>query len=553
MLQENLIRMYEASFREHRELPVLTDYFKKESFSYYEMAKEIAKLHLLFSEAKIRKGDKIALIGRNNPRWVITYVAAITYGAVIVPILQDFNPNDINHIITHSESRLLFLSDNFWDVIDESQVRDIKAVFSLTDFNCIFERGGDSLTKFQKNIVKHYRSRYPKGFRVEDISYPDIGNDDVCLLSYTSGTTGFSKGVMLTVNNLTGQVAFCLPKKRHFAGSRILAFLPLAHAYGCAIDMLCSLAAGTHITLLGKIPSPKILLEALAEVKPNVICSVPLIIEKVVKKQIFPILGKGWMKAALKVPGLDAAVYGGIRKKLITAFGGELIEVVIGGAPLNDEVEEFLLKIKFPIVVGYGMTECGPLISYSGFETYKAKSAGRVVEPFMEARIDSADPGNIPGEIQVRGENVMKGYYKNEEATAEMFTEDGWLKTGDMGTMDEDHVLYIRGRYKTMILLSGGQNIYPEQIEAKLNNMDYVMESLIVERDGKLVALAVPDYEQIDNDGISHGDLQEVMDNILKELNTLVAPYERVSSIVLYPTEFEKTPKKSIRRYLYTV
>lgn len=553
MLQENLIRMYEASFREHRELPALTDYFKRETFSYYEMAKEIAKLHMLFKEANLKKGDKVALIGRNNPRWVMTYVATITYGAVIVPILQDFNPNDVNHIINHSESKLLFLSDNFWDVIDENQVKDIKAVFSLTDYRCIYERNGESLTRFQANILKHYRTVYPKGFRAEDIAYPDIPNDSVCLLSYTSGTTGFSKGVMLTVNNLTGQVAFCLPKKRHFTGSRILAFLPLAHAYGCAIDMLCSLAAGTHITLLGRIPSPKILLEALAEVKPNVVCSVPLIVEKVVKKQIFPILGKGWMRAALKVPGLDNTIYTTIRKKLIAAFGGQIIEIVIGGAALNAEVEEFLLKIKFPIVVGYGLTECGPLVSYSGHETYKSRSVGAVVAPYMEAKIDSPDPENVPGEILVRGDHVMKGYYKNDKATAEMFNEEGWLMTGDMGTLDSDGMLYIRGRYKTMILLANGQNVYPEEIEAKLNNLRCVMESLIVERDGKLVALVVPDYEQADLEGIVNGGLQKVMDDNLKELNTLVAPYEKVSSIVLYPTEFEKTPKKSIRRYLYNV
>ena len=288
--------------------------------------------------------------------------------------------------------------------------------------------------------------------------------------------------------------------------------------------------------------------------KPNVICSVPLILEKVVKKQIFPMLGKGWMKAALKVPGVDSTIYNTIRKKLIHAFGGELIEVVIGGAALNAEVEEFLSRIKFPVVVGYGMTETGPLISYSGYdEGYKPKSAGRVVEPFMTARIDSPDQKNIPGEIQVTGEHVMKGYFKNDKATAEMFTEDGWFKTGDMGTMDEDNVLYIRGRYKTMILLGSGQNIYPEEIEAKLNNLNYVMESLIVEREGKLVALVVPDYEQVDQDGISHTNLKPVMEDVLKELNTLVAPYERVASVVLYPTEFEKTPKKSIRRYLYTV
>lgn len=552
MLQENLIRMYEASFRDNRELPALTDYFKKETFSYYEMAKEIAKLHMLFDECKIHKGDKIALIGRNNPRWVIVYIATITYGAVIVPILQDFNPNDINHIITHSESKLLFLSDNIWDVIDEDQVTGIKAVFNLTDYKCIYERTGDHISTFQRNIIKQYRTRYPQGFSAEDIKYPEVGNDEVCLLNYTSGTTGFSKGVMLTINNLTTQVVFCLPAKRHMRGSRVLAFLPLAHAYGCAIDMLCSLAAGTHITLLGKIPSPKILLEAMQEVKPRYICSVPLILEKVVKKQIFPVLGTSLMKVALHLPLVDNVIYSNIRKKLMAAFGGEFLEFIIGGAPLNAEVEEFLHKIKFPVVVGYGMTECGPLISYIGYqEGYVQGSAGRLAVPYCECKILSSDPAHIPGEILVRGENVMKGYYKNPEMTAEVLDEEGWLHTGDIGTIDADLNIFIRGRCKTMILLGNGQNIYPEEIEAKLNNLPFVMESLIVERDGKLVALAVPDYEQVDQAGIPHGQLQKVMDDTLKELNSLVAPYEHVSSIILYPTEFEKTPKKSIKRFLY--
>lgn len=545
--------MYEASFRDNRELPALTDYFKKETFSYYEMAKEIAKLHMLFDECKLRKGDKVALIGRNNPRWVIAYIATITYGAVIVPILQDFNPNDINHIINHSESKLLFLSDNIWDVIEEDQVAEIKAVFSLTDYKCIFERGGEHISNFQRNIVKQYRSRYPQGFSADDIKYPEVPNDEVCLLNYTSGTTGFSKGVMLTVNNLTTQVVFCLPAKRHIRGSRVLCFLPLAHAYGCAVDMLCSLAAGTHITLLGKIPSPKILLEAMQEVRPRYICSVPLILEKVVKKQIFPILGTSLMKVALHLPLVDNVIYSNIRKKLVAAFGGEFLEFIIGGAPLNAEVEQFLNKIKFPAVVGYGMTECGPLISYIGYaEGYVPGSAGRLAIPYCECKILSDDPVNTPGEICVRGENVMKGYYKNPEVTAEVIDSDGWLHTGDMGTIDANYNIFIKGRCKTMILLGNGQNIYPEEIEAKLNNLPYVMESLIVERDGKLVALAVPDYEQVDQAGIPHGQLQTVMNETLKELNTLVAPYEKVSSIVLYPTEFEKTPKKSIKRFLYT-
>ena len=552
MLHENLIRIYEQSFRDNRELPALTDYFKKETFSYYEMAKEIAKLHMLFEQCGVKRGDKIALIGRNNPRWVITYIATITYGAIIVPILQDFNPNDINHIINHSESKLLFLGDAYWDVIDEDRVLGIEAAFSLTDYRCIFEREGDKVTSFQKNIVKHYRTRYPRGFSADDIKYPEVGNDEVCVISYTSGSTGFSKGVMLTVNNLTMQLAYVLPKRYHFRGSRVLCFLPLAHVFGCAIDMLCSLGAGTHVTLLGKIPSPKILVEALAEVRPNVICSVPMIIEKLVKKQIFPMIGSGLIKTALQIPLIDNVVYSSIRKKLVATMGGEFLEFVVGGAALNPEVEEFLHRIKFPITVGYGMTECGPLISHRLYtDGYVPTSAGRVLTDFCECRILSPDPAHIPGEILIRGEQVMKGYYKNPEATAAVLDEDGWLHTGDMGTVDADMNIFLRGRSKTMILMSGGQNVYPEEIEAKLNNLAYVLESLVVARENKLVALVVPDYEQLDAAGIPHSKLEEIMNETLKELNTLVASYEKVAYIELRPTEFEKTPKKSIKRFLY--
>ena len=553
MLQENVIKIYENSFRENRELPALTDYFKKETFSYYEMAKEIAKLHLLFAECRIKKGDRIALIGRNNPRWVISYIATITYGAVIVPILQDFNGNDVHHIINHSGSQLLFVGDVYWDMIETDQIEEVKAVFSLTDFHCLFERRGQTITRFQSNIVKHYRKRYRNGFRLEDISYPDIPNDKLCVLNYTSGTTGFSKGVMLTVNNITGNVVFGISQKLHFRRSRTLSFLPLAHAYGCAFALLVPLSQGTHITLLGKIPSPKILVEAMSEVKPHLICCVPLILEKIYKKQIVPILGNGILKMALKIPLLDQKVYNRIRKKLMDAFGGEFEQIIVGGAPFNHEVEEFLLRIRFPFTVGYGMTECGPLISYTHWTEYKPTSCGKVLPELMEARIESEDPQHIPGEILVRGEHVMAGYYKNEKATSEVIEPDGWMRTGDVGTLDEDNTLYIRGRNKTMILGPSGQNIYPEEIEAKLNNLYCVMESLVVEREGRLVALVCPDYEQADADGISHSKLPEVMDENLKTLNTLVAPYERIASIVLYPNEFEKTPKRSIKRYLYNV
>ncbi|MEG2614060.1 MAG: AMP-binding protein [Alistipes sp.] len=558
MLRENLIKIYETSFRENREMPALSDYFKEENFSYYEMAKEIAKLHLLFKKAGIKTGDKIALIGRNNPRWCITYISTITYGAVIVPILQDFNPNDVIHIINHSESRLLFLGDNFWDVIEEDQINRVEAVFSLTDFHVIYERDGKALIAFQSDIVKNYRIKYPRGFSINDIKYPEIDNDQVVLLNYTSGTTGYSKGVMLTVNNLTGNVlfastAFNTVSGIHYfeKGGRTLSFLPLAHAYGCAFDFLTPLAVGGHITLLGRIPSPKILLEAMEVVQPTVICCVPMILEKIYRKQVLPMLEKGPMSIAMKIPLLNTAIHTVIRKKLMDAFGGNVNIFIVGGAPMNQETEAFLMTIHFPITIGYGMTECAPLISFSPENEFKAGSCGHYLKDYLEIRIDSSDPQHIAGEIVVRGENVMRGYYKNTKDTDKVLDAEGWLHTGDMGTLDPDGTLYIRGRSKTMILSSSGQNIYPEEIEDKLNNMYLVMESLILDEDGKLCALVVPDYEEAEKEGIDKNDLPQIMENNLVELNKLVAAFEQVSRLTIYPTEFEKTPKRSIKRYLY--
>ena len=560
MLQENLIRMYEESFRTHRELPALTDYFKGETFSYYEMAKEIAKLHLFFKKAEIRRGDKIALVGRNNPRWCITYLATITYGAVIVPILQDFAPADIVHIVNHSESRLLFVGDNYWDIIEEDEIARIDAVLSLTDFHVIYERRGKSLGVYMRDMVKNYRAKYKRGFSADDIKYPDIPNDQMVLLNYTSGTTGYSKGVMLTVNNLTGNVLVAKNARNtqtgtHYfvRGGRTLSFLPLAHAYGCAFDFLSPLAVGGHVTLLGKIPSPKILIEAMQMVKPTVICCVPLILEKIYRKQVLPLLEKGPMSIAMKIPLLNSAIYSAIRKKLIDSFGGEVVIFIVGGAPMNQETEAFLLKIKFPITVGYGMTECAPLISFTTDDLFKAGSCGMYIKEYLDLRIDSPDPEHTAGEIIVKGEHVMLGYYKNEKDTHAVLDPDGWLHTGDMGTVDPDGTLYIRGRSKTMILTGSGQNIYPEEIEDKLNNMYLVLESLVLEHNGKLHALVVPDYEQAEREGVDKNDRPQIMENNLKELNTVVAGYEHVAAITIYPTEFEKTPKRSIKRYLYNV
>ena len=558
MLEQNLIKMYEQSFRDNREMSALTDYFKGETFSYYEIAKEVAKLHLMFKEAGIAKGDKIALIGRNNTRWCISYIATITYGAIIVPILQDFNPNDVINIINHSESKLLFLGDNFWDDIEGDQIPAINAVFSLTDFHVIYEKSGDKLTEYMKNIMVNYREAYPRGFSIDDIKYPEVANDEVCLLNYTSGTTGSSKGVMLTVNNLTGNVVFAKCMKNPDSGdnyfrkgARTLSFLPLAHAYGCTFDFLTPLACGGHITLLGRIPSPKILVEAMKVTRPTAVCSVPLILEKVYRKSILPMLEKGPMSIAMRIPLLNTAIYSTIKSKLMEQFGGCIEIFIVGGAALNPETEDFLRKIKFPITVGYGMTECAPLISFQVPQLFKSGSCGAVLEGMLEPKIDSRDPQNIPGELLVRGEHVMKGYYKNEEATNAVLR-DGWLHTGDMCTMDSDRTLYIRGRCKTMILSGSGQNIYPEEIEERLNNLYMVAESLVIENNGRLTALVVPDYELANAEGVNLDNLQEIMDKNLQELNGMVASYEKVANIVIHREEFVKTPKRSIKRYLYS-
>ena len=559
MLEQNLIKLYEQSFRDNREMSALTDYFKGESFSYYEIAKEVAKLHLMFKEAGIERGDKIALIGRNNTRWCISYIATITYGAVIVPILQDFNPNDVINIINHSESKLLFLGDNFWDDIEGDQIPAIDAVFSLTDYHVIYEKEGDKLTNYMKNILQNYREAYPRGFSIDDIKYADIPNDEVCLLNYTSGTTGSSKGVMLTVNNLTGNVLFAKNMVNpdtgdHYfrKGARTLSFLPLAHAYGCTFDFLSPLACGGHITLLGRIPSPKILVEAMKTTRPTVVCSVPLILEKVYRKSILPMLEKGPMSIAMRIPLLNTAIYSTIKSRLMEQFGGCIEIFIVGGAALNQETEDFLRKIKFPITVGYGMTECAPLISFELPQYFKLGSCGRILDGLLEARIESRDPQNIPGELLVRGEHVMKGYYKNDSATQAVLTEDGWLHTGDMCTMDSDRTIYIRGRCKTMILSGSGQNIYPEEIEERLNNLYMVAESLVIENNGRLTALVVPDYELANAEGVNLDNLQEIMDENLKQLNTMVASYEKVANIVIHREEFVKTPKRSIKRYLYS-
>ncbi len=548
---KNFIKIYERSFIENWDFPALSEFGRNNNSTYGQLAESVAKTHLLFESIGIKPGRKIALCGKDSADWVKVYMATVTYGAVIVPILSDFNPMDITHIVNHSGAELLFISDTIWEHIDPEALLNVKGVVSLEKKNVLHEASGVEMLRHMRLLKRRFNRRFPDGYSSKDVKYADRDNSEVVEINYTSGTTGFSKGVMLTGENLAGNVCFGMHSELHFRSPRVLSFLPLAHAYGCAFDMLTPLAVGSHITLLCKTPSPRVLLKALAEVRPNLVICVPLILEKIYKKQILPMISKGAMRWTLAVPFLDSLIYSKIRKKLIDAFGGEFEEVIVGGAPLNHEVEEFLQKIKFPFTVGYGMTECGPLISYTPWREFIVSSSGRTL-PIMESKVDSADPEHVPGEICVRGINRMKGYYKNPEATKSVIDSEGWLHTGDMGTRNPDGTLFIRGRYKTMILSASGQNIYPEEIEAKLNNMPFVAESLVVDRDGKLVGLVYPDYEAVDKLGISISDMDSAMENVRKELNKIVAPYEQLAKIILMPNEFEKTPKRSIKRYLYT-
>ena len=545
---ENFIKLYEQALREYYEFPAMSDYGTDVTFTFKELAIEIEKLHFLFAEHGIRQGDAIALVGKNSAYWGAVFLAAITYGAVIVPILNEFHPKDVQHIVNHSDAVLLFASDYILKELDESKMPALKMTYSFSGKLISNRKEGDNLSV---RLINQFNEKYSTGFSQEMIRFTEFPNENLMVLNYTSGTTGFSKGVLLTGDNLTGNVIFAritLPLEK---GDTMLSLLPMAHAYGCAFEFLFPLTMGCHVTFLGKTPSPKILMKAFKEVKPNLIISVPLILEKIYKNMIVPTINKPIMKAVLKLPVINTLLYASIRKKLVEAFGSRFRQVVIGGAPLNKEVEEFFLKIQFPVSVGYGMTECAPLISYSLYENYVPLSCGKVL-PNMEVRIDSQDPYTIAGEIQVIGQNMMLGYYKNEEATSQVFTDDGWLRTGDLGTIDKDNNVFIRGRSKSLILGPSGQNIYPEEIEAKLNNLPYVVESLIVSKNNRIIALVYPDYDAAKAAGLSPEDLKKTMVENKRILNSVVSSFEKIADIQLCENEFEKTPKKSIKRFLYT-
>lgn len=548
---DNFIKLYEKSFRKNAEMPALSLYGRPGAKSYLHLAANAARAHVLFDELGLERGDKIAIYAKDSDVWIEAFMAVITFGAIVVPILPDFIPDDATNIINHSEAKLLMCDDQHWKSLNFKKLKHVEVVLSLSKPELLEARNRSKVEKLLEELGDKFAQVYPQGFTADDIHYPQINNDNVVVLNYTSGTTGFSKGVMLTGWNLAGNVVFGLSKKLHYPRSRVLTFLPMAHAYGCTFDLLLPLAAGAHITVLGKTPTPSILLKALGEVKPHLLLSVPLVFEKIYRKRIEPIISTQKMQNMLAMPIIGSIVKRKLRSKLINSLGGCLNQVVIGGAAMGADTEQFLRFIKFPYTVGYGMTECGPLISYTEPSEYIPGSAGRTLPRIMESRIDSSDPLTIPGEILVRGQNVMKGYYKNEKATAETIDEEGWLHTGDMGTRLPDGTLFLRGRSKTMILSATGQNIYPEELEARINALPFVGESLVVDRNGKLAALIFFDKEALKERNVSEDKLPVLLEKLKAKVNKSLAAYERISNFEAVSEEFAKTPKKSIKRFLY--
>ncbi len=547
-MEESFIQYIEQSIKNNWDKPSLTD-FKGVTSSYKDVARKIEKLHILFEHSNIRKGDKIALCSRNMSTWGIAFLATLTYGAVAVPILNEFKPDNIHHIVNHSEARLLFVGDVVWENLDESAMPDIDGAIRIEDFS-LRHSNKKSLTEARERLNELFGKKFPERFMAENVKYNYDRPDELAMINYTSGTTSSSKGVMLPYRSLWTNLKFALGVFGLTPGEQIVSMLPMAHMYGLAFEFIYEFASGMHIHFLSRTPSPKIIADAFAEVKPNLIITVPLVIEKIIKKRIFPTIEKPHMKILMNIPIINDKIRDTIRQKVIQAFGGKFKELIVGGAALNKEVESFLRSIRFPYTVGYGMTECGPLLSYDDWQTFKQGSCGKAV-PRVELRIDSDDPQHVVGEILAKGDCVMTGYYKNPEATAAALDKEGWLHTGDLGLIDADGYLFIKGRCKNMILGPSGQNIYPEEIEDRLNNMLYVTESIVVEQDGKLVALVYPDFDAVNANHISDTDLPKILETNLKELNHLLPAYSQISRIKIYNEEFEKTPKRSIKRFLY--
>ncbi len=537
------------AIRDNWEELALTD-FHGVSFQYRDVARKIEKLHILFKHIGIEHGDKVALCGRNSAQWAIAALACLTYGAVAVPILHDFKSDNIHHLVTHSEAKLFFVDDAIWENLDPDSMPMLTGALLIADYSLLFARDR-RLTEARAHLNELFGQRWPDRFTAADVDYPVFTHDTLALINYTSGSTGFSKGVMLTYGNLWSNIRYAIDDLTFLKpGDGMVCMLPLAHMYGLVFEMIHTFVKGCHIYFLTRTPSPKIIMDAFASVHPKLIITVPLILDKIIRTRVFPLLDKPLMKILMHIPLVDDHLLDKIKERLMTTFGGNLHEMIIGGAPLNADVEAFLRRIHFPFTVGYGMTECAPLITYSPWDKQRPGSCGQLAAR-MEARIDSPDPAHKPGVLYVRGANVMKGYYKNPEATAQALDKDGWLNTGDICSMDEDGYLTIRGRDKSMILGPSGQNIYPEEIGQKLNSMLYVAESLVIDDNNKLVALIYPDFDTAHKAGLDDRQIEEQMNRNIEQLNDELPAYSRVSRMRMLNEEFEKTPKRSIKRYLY--
>ena len=540
--------LLEESFKKNWDRPALTNY-NQNTLYYKDLAQKIAELHLFFEALGIQQGDRIAVCAKNQVNWAVSYLAAMTYGAVVVPILHEFQPVNLRHLVIHSESRVLFVGDNIWANMEGLDLPGVEVVVKLTDFQVVYslrENAADIMAELDARM----KERYPNGFTKEDLHYYVDSPEEMALISYTSGTSGFSKGVMIPFRALTSNVQFAHEAEPHMdCNSRMVSMLPTAHMYGMIFEFLFEMTIGAQVFFLTRLPSPKVILEAMGTVKPDTIIAVPLVIEKIYKNMLLPFISKARIKLMLNLPVLDKMVKNKFRDNLIQAFGGKFGEVIIGGAPFNREAEAFFKRINFPFTIGYGMTECAPIITYVHWDKTKLYSCGKAA-PRMKIKIDSDDPKKIPGEVLVKGENVFLGYYKNEIATREAFV-DGWFKTGDMGVIDGDGYLYLKGRSKSMILGPSGQNIYPEEIEGILNNLPYVLESLVIEDDFKLVGLIYPDFEQAEEDGLDREALMAKMEENRQTANLELDQYCKLASVEIVDQEFEKTPKRSIKRYLY--
>ena len=548
-MENRFLGLIENSIKEHWDLPAFSDY-NGHTFHYKDVARRIEKFHIILEHAGIKKGDKVALVGRNSSNWAICFFGILAYGAVAVPILHEFKPDNIHHIVNHSEAKAVLAASSNWENMNERMMPDVKLFMMLDNFSIIHSKSKE-VRVVRDRINEYFGKKYPRSFTSNDVRYHVEKPEELAVLNYTSGTTSFSKGVMIPYRSLWSNTQFAYDNLPFIhPGDNIVCMLPMAHMYGLAFEVLNSVNKGCHVHFLTRTPSPKIIAEAFTTIKPALILAVPLIIEKIIKHRVLPQLEKFHIKLFLKIPYLNRRLRLSIRDKIVNAFGGRFKLIAIGGAALNFEVEKFLSSVQFPYTVGYGMTECGPAISYDDWHTFKAGSCGKAVDR-MEIAINSSDPENIVGEILVRGANVMDGYYKNHEATSSAIDEDGWLHTGDLGTIDSEGYLFIKGRSKNMILGPSGQNIYPEEIEDRLNALPYVSESLVIEKDGKLIALVYPDYEVVKKEKISPEQLKTKMDENRKLLNHMLPMYSQVARLKIQETEFEKTPKRSIKRYLY--